>query len=88
MWARYAYALLTRIPTKISAHYTIFVAEVASTVNEVLLIHHLLKEAKDANVRNHLVNHFIENLKALSLHKSCSLNLKKSRMKWYSKVNH
>lgn len=48
---------------RISAHYTIFVAEVASTVNEVLLIHHLLKEAKDANVRNHLVNHFIEKFK-------------------------
>ncbi|PEI70753.1 oligoendopeptidase F [Bacillus wiedmannii] len=48
---------------RISAHYTIFVAEVASTVNEVLLIHHLLKEAKDANVRNHLVNHFIDKFK-------------------------
>ncbi|KFN01019.1 oligoendopeptidase F [Bacillus clarus] len=48
---------------RISAHYSIFVAEVASTVNEVLLIHHLLKEAKDTEVRNHLVNHFIEKFK-------------------------
>ena len=31
---------------RISAHYTIFVAEVASTVNEVLLIHHLLKSKR------------------------------------------
>ncbi|ABS22451.1 oligoendopeptidase F [Bacillus cytotoxicus] len=48
---------------RISAHYSIFVAEVASTVNEVLLIHHLLKEAKDIDVRNHLINHFIEKFK-------------------------
>ncbi|MDM5189183.1 oligoendopeptidase F [Bacillus sp. DX4.1] len=48
---------------RISAHYSIFVAEVASTVNEVLLIHHLLKEAKDKEVRNHLINHFIEKFK-------------------------
>ncbi|PEB47484.1 oligoendopeptidase F [Bacillus pseudomycoides] len=48
---------------RISAHYSIFVAEVASTVNEVLLIHHLLKEAKDTDVRNHLINHFIEKFK-------------------------
>ena len=48
---------------RISAHYSIFVAEVASTVNEVLLIHYLLKEAKETNVRNHLVNHFIEKFK-------------------------
>ena len=29
-------------------------------------------------MRNHLVNHFIENLKVLSLHKLCLQNLKKS----------
>lgn len=48
---------------RISAHYSIFVAEVASTVNEILLIHHLLKEAKDIDVRNHLINHFIDQFK-------------------------
>ena len=48
---------------RISAHYSIFVAEVASMVNEVLLIHHLLKEAKNKEVRNHLIHHFIENFK-------------------------
>ncbi|MDZ5608522.1 oligoendopeptidase F [Bacillus pseudomycoides] len=48
---------------RISAHYSIFVAEVASTVNEILLIHHLLKEAKDIDVRKHLINHFIDQFK-------------------------
>ncbi|MDM5257793.1 M3 family oligoendopeptidase [Bacillus toyonensis] len=48
---------------RISAHYSIFVAEVASTVNEVLLIHYLLKEAKETNVRNHLINYFIDSFK-------------------------
>ena len=88
MWAWHAYALLTRISTKISAHYTIFVAEVASTVNEVLLIHHLLKEAKDANVRNHLVNHFIEKFKGTFFTQIMFAEFEKSRMKWHSKVNH
>lgn len=44
----------------ISARYTIFVAEVASTVNEVLLINYLLKNAKDNNTRKFLLNTFID----------------------------
>ncbi|WP_050614941.1 oligoendopeptidase F [Bacillus testis] len=43
-----------------TARYSIFVAEVASTVNEVLLIHHLLNEAEDVKMRKYLLNHFIE----------------------------
>ncbi|WP_042348446.1 oligoendopeptidase F [Bacillus massiliigorillae] len=45
---------------RISAGYSIFVAEVASTVNEVLLIHHLLKEATDPAIKKYYINHFIE----------------------------
>ncbi|MEH6942832.1 oligoendopeptidase F [Bacillus sp. JJ722] len=45
---------------RISAGYSIFVAEVASTVNEVLLIHHLLQEAKDPAVKKYYINHFID----------------------------
>ncbi|CAG7643129.1 oligoendopeptidase F [Paenibacillus allorhizosphaerae] len=48
---------------KISAQYTIFVAEVASTVNEVLLIHHLLNNTADAKLKRYLVNHFIDTIK-------------------------
>ncbi|GHH96916.1 oligoendopeptidase F [Neobacillus kokaensis] len=45
---------------RISAGYSIFVAEVASTVNEVLLINYLLKNEADDAVRKHLLNHFID----------------------------
>ncbi|MDN3016257.1 oligoendopeptidase F [Paenibacillus sp. BSR1-1] len=48
---------------QITAGYSIFVAEVASTVNEVLLINYLLNTEKDANIRKHLVNHFIDQYK-------------------------
>lgn len=44
---------------QITASYSIFVAEVASTVNEVLLIQYLLNEEKDLKVRKYLLNHFI-----------------------------
>ena len=48
---------------QISAGYSIFVAEVASTVNEVLLIRHLLKIEKDPDKREHLLHHFIDSFK-------------------------
>lgn len=48
---------------QISARYSIFVAEVASTVNEVLLINYLLNNEKDSDIRNHLLNHFIDQFK-------------------------
>ncbi|SES26678.1 oligoendopeptidase F [Salipaludibacillus aurantiacus] len=48
---------------QITAGYTIFVAEVASTVNEVLLINYLLKNAKDKEYRKYLLNHFIDQFK-------------------------
>lgn len=45
------------------AQYTIFVAEVASTVNEVLLMHYLLEQAekdKNDNMKRYLMNYFLE----------------------------
>ena len=39
------------------ANYRIFVAEVASTTNELLLHNHLLKECTDPKFRLHLLNH-------------------------------
>jgi len=48
---------------QITARYSIFVAEVASTVNEVLLINYLLNNEKDAEMRKHLLNHFIDQFK-------------------------
>lgn len=48
---------------QISAGYSIFVAEVASTVNEVLLIRYLLNNETDAAKREHLLHHFIDSFK-------------------------
>ncbi len=48
---------------QITARYSIFVAEVASTVNEVLLINYLLENEKDNEVKKHLMNHFIDQFK-------------------------
>lgn len=45
------------------AGYKIFVAEVASTCNEALLIQHLLNKIDDKKQRAYLVNHFIESFK-------------------------
>lgn len=44
----------------IYAGYKIFVAEVASTVNESLLIHYLIAHAKNAREKAYLINHFLE----------------------------
>ena len=45
---------------KIYGDYTIFVAEVASTVNEALLMEYLLKNTNDINERKYLLNHFMD----------------------------
>lgn len=45
------------------SQYPIFVAEVASTFNEALLIEHMLKNIKDDNVRLSLLGSYLENIK-------------------------
>ena len=45
------------------AHYTLFVAEVASTVNENLLVEHLLEQTEDPAERLSLLNQYLENFK-------------------------
>ncbi len=44
----------------IYSDYSIFVAEVASTVNEALLMEYLLKHTEDKNQRLYLLNYFME----------------------------
>lgn len=44
--------------------YTIFVAEVASTVNENLLLRHLLNTETDKGMRRYLINRFLESFRA------------------------
>ncbi len=44
----------------IYAGYKIFVAEVASTCNEALLIHHLIETTEDKKQKAYLINYFLE----------------------------
>ncbi len=44
-------------------NYTIFVAEVASTFNEQLLLRHMLDKAKDKKERAYLINHAIDEIR-------------------------
>ncbi|MBR1843228.1 MAG: oligoendopeptidase F [Oscillospiraceae bacterium] len=46
-----------------TADYVIFVAEVASTVNEVLLNRYLLSKTTDKAERAYLINHFLDSFK-------------------------
>mgnify|MGYP000386843780 FL=1 len=46
-----------------TSDYVIFVAEVASTCNEVLLMRHLLKKTTDRKQRAYLINHFMDQFK-------------------------
>ncbi len=48
----------------IYSSYKIFVAEVASTVNEALLTHHLLDNVEDEEFRRHVLSHYLENFRA------------------------
>ena len=47
----------------IDADYVIFVAEVASTCNEALLMEHLLAKTTDKKERAYLINHFLDQFK-------------------------
>ena len=57
--ALHSYHSVTHQPTATS-DYVIFVAEVASTCNEVLLMRHLLGKTTDPKERAYLINHFLD----------------------------
>ena len=46
--------------TPVDSHYVIFVAEVASTCNEALLMEHLLSKTTNKKERAYLINHFLD----------------------------
>ena len=46
------------------ADYRIFVAEVASTVNEVLLLKHLVKNTKDIKLKKYLLSYYADMIKS------------------------
>ena len=52
-----------RTQTYQSYHYPIFLAEVASTFNEILLTEHLLKTTNDERMRAYLINRQIDDLR-------------------------
>ncbi len=52
------------------SNYVIFVAEVASTCNEALLMQYLLNHAKGKQERAYLLNHFLEQFRA-TLYRQC-----------------
>ena len=52
--------LSNRTQNPIDSNYVIFVAEVASTCNEALVMEHLLSKTTDKKERAYLINHFLE----------------------------
>lgn len=50
------------------SEYKIFVAEVASTVNEVLLLKDMLAHALDTNLKKYLLNYYLDSIRA-TLHR-------------------
>jgi len=55
--------LSNKTQNPIDADYVIFVAEVASTCNEALLMQYLLGKTTDKKERAYLINHFLEQFK-------------------------
>ena len=53
----------TKYQPTCTSDYVIFVAEVASTCNEVLLMRHLLGKTTDKKERMYLINHFLDQFK-------------------------
>ena len=53
----------TKNQTYLNSNYKIFVAEVASTTNEVLLLEYLLKKADSVAEKKYLINHYLESFK-------------------------
>lgn len=54
----------TKYQSVSQSDYVIFVAEVASTCNEVLLTRYLLKNTQDKTRRAYIINHFLEEFKS------------------------
>ncbi len=46
------------------SNYTIFLAEIASTVNEVLLLKHLYKKTEDKKLKKYLLNYYMDTIRS------------------------
>ncbi|MGA1866023.1 MAG: oligoendopeptidase F [Thermoplasmatota archaeon] len=70
--------LSNRQQPHITADYRIFVAEVASTVNEVLLLHYLMDIWKTEEEQAYLVNHYLESFKGTVFRQTMFAEFEKS----------
>lgn len=68
------------------ADYTLFVAEVASTVNENLLIEQLLANENDPQTRLYLLNQYLETSRARSTARRCLPSSSARPTPWSSAV--
>lgn len=65
-----------------TAHYPIFLAEIASTVNELLLTHHLLGQKGDAPFRAHLLNHLCDSFKGTVFRQTMFAEFERDLHRW------
>lgn len=65
-----------------TAHYPIFLAEIASTVNELLLTHHLLGRNGDAAFRAHLLNHLCDSFKGTVFRQTMFAEFERDLHRW------
>ena len=65
-----------------AAHYPIFLAEIASTVNELLLTHHLLAQPGAPAFRAHLLNHLCESFKGTVFRQTMFAEFERDLYRW------
>ncbi len=65
-----------------TAHYPIFLAEIASTVNELLLTHHLLGQPGGADFRAHLLNHLCDSFKGTVFRQTMFAEFERDLHRW------
>ena len=68
--------------------YKIFVAEVASTCNEALLMDYLLKRTADKKKRAYLINHFLHQFRSTLYRQTMFAEFELLTMKWWSVGKH
>jgi oligoendopeptidase F len=65
-----------------TAHYPIFLAEIASTVNELLLTHHLLDRPAAPAFRAHLLNHLCDSFKGTVFRQTMFAEFERDLHRW------
>ena len=65
-----------------TARYPIFLAEIASTVNELLLTHHLLASPPADDFRIHLLNHLCDSFKSTVFRQTMFAEFERNLHRW------